>query len=64
MAGELGVAGHTTDVSEALRRADIDVLHVCTPNDSDSRYVQAALAAGMPVVAENVKRRPALSVPC
>jgi predicted dehydrogenase len=49
-ADALGVAGATTDLDEVL--PDVDVVHVCTPNDSHVAFAERALNAGKHVVVE------------
>lgn len=48
----LGVPHATTDADEVFRDADVDVVHVCTPNDSHLDLAQRALRAGKHVVVE------------
>lgn len=50
-AERLGAANGYPDL-DALLGDGIDVLHVCTPNDSHAAYSQAALDAGIHVVCE------------
>ena len=40
------------DVDALLADADVDVLHVCTPNSSHAHVARAALAAGIHVICE------------
>ncbi len=42
----------TTDYHELLKREDIDVIHVCTPNSSHAEITVAALKAGKHVMCE------------
>ncbi|MBT3269935.1 Gfo/Idh/MocA family oxidoreductase [Candidatus Poribacteria bacterium] len=42
----------TTDPSELISRSDIDIIHVCTPNDSHRELSIAALEAGKHVYCE------------
>jgi predicted dehydrogenase len=48
----LGVPSATTDPQEVFADADIDVVHVCTPNDSHVDLAERALRAGKHVVVE------------
>ncbi len=47
-----GVGEPYDDLAELLDRAQIDVLHVCTPNDGHAAQVHAALEQGIHVVCE------------
>jgi predicted dehydrogenase len=49
---EGGMEFATTDPSELIARADIDVVHICTPNDSHRDLAIAALEAGKHVYCE------------
>jgi predicted dehydrogenase len=51
-AAALGVPGATNDPDEVFRDADVDVVHVCTPNDSHVDLAERALRAGKHVVVE------------
>ncbi|MDA1191530.1 MAG: Gfo/Idh/MocA family oxidoreductase [Candidatus Poribacteria bacterium] len=42
----------TTDAQELIDHPDIDVIHVCTPNDTHLKYAVAALNAGKHVYCE------------
>jgi predicted dehydrogenase len=42
----------TTDLAAVLADESIDVVHVCTPNDTHADIASAVLAAGKPVVCE------------
>jgi predicted dehydrogenase len=46
---QAGFAFATTDPAELLARADIDVVHCCTPNDAHERLLVDALEAGKSV---------------
>ncbi|PLR69338.1 MULTISPECIES: Gfo/Idh/MocA family protein [Bacillaceae] len=46
------MAEHYTDFKELLANPDVDVVHVCTPNDSHSDISIAALEAGKHVMCE------------
>jgi predicted dehydrogenase len=48
----LGAERHTATLDELLDDNDIDVVHVCTPNNTHTQLVRAALAAGKHVVCE------------
>jgi predicted dehydrogenase len=48
----LGVPYATTDAEEVFANADVDVVHVCTPNDSHVELAERALLAGKHVVVE------------
>jgi predicted dehydrogenase len=48
----LGVPQATTDAEEVFRDADVDVVHVCTPNDSHVDLAERALRADKHVVVE------------
>lgn len=49
-----------TDYKELLRDASIDVVHVCTPNDSHAEIAIAALEAGKHVMCEKPMAKTAL----
>ena len=51
-ARSLGVPKATTDVDDVLSDRDVDVVHVCTPNDSHVDLARRALQAGKHVVVE------------
>ncbi len=51
-AGEIGVDRWSTDVDEILADDTIDVVHVCTPNNTHVSLARAALEAGKHVVLE------------
>ena len=42
----------TTDLAEVLADETVDVIHVCTPNNTHADIASAVLAAGKPVVCE------------
>ena len=48
----LGVPRATTDLDAVLSDPDVDVVHVCTPNDSHVELARRALEAGKHVVVE------------
>ena len=48
----LGIPRATTKAEEVFADADIDVVHICTPNDSHVDLAQQALQAGKHVVVE------------
>jgi predicted dehydrogenase len=48
----LGVERATTDLDEVLRDSAIDVVHICTPNDTHVRLATAVLEAGKHLVLE------------
>ncbi|HLJ54957.1 MAG TPA: Gfo/Idh/MocA family oxidoreductase [Chthonomonadaceae bacterium] len=45
-ASQAGFPFHTTDLAALLARPDIDMVHVCAPNDAHFEAVRAALVAG------------------
>jgi predicted dehydrogenase len=51
-ARSLGVPHSTTDLDAVLSDPDIDVVHVCTPNDSHVALARRSLEAGKHVVVE------------
>ncbi|GAB3852576.1 Gfo/Idh/MocA family oxidoreductase [Nocardioides maradonensis] len=51
-ASELGAVRPAADAAELIAAADVDVVHVCTPNDTHHDLALAALAAGKHVVCE------------
>jgi predicted dehydrogenase len=51
-AGQLGFAEHASDFEEVVRRADVDIVDVCTPGDSHLPIVRAAAAAGKAILCE------------
>lgn len=51
-ADALGIDGATTDLAAVLADADIDVVHVCTPNATHVQIARDALSAGKHVVVE------------
>ena len=51
-AGRLDIPVHTGDYREILRRDDIDVVHVCTPNYLHYPMVKACLMSGKNVLCE------------
>ncbi len=51
-AGEIGVGRWSTSVDEVLADETIDVVHVCTPNNTHVSLARAALEAGKHVVLE------------
>ncbi|MFE6736553.1 Gfo/Idh/MocA family protein [Microbacterium sp. NPDC057650] len=51
-AERLGWPEHTVDWREAIARADIDVVDICTPGDTHAEIALAALAAGKHVLCE------------
>ncbi len=51
-AAALSVPRATTDPEEVFRDADVDVVHVCTPNDSHVDLAERALRAGKHVMVE------------
>lgn len=51
-ARRLGYRRAGADADEVLQDADIDVVHICTPNATHTPYARAALAAGHHVVCE------------
>jgi predicted dehydrogenase len=51
-AAALGVERGTTDLTGVLADPSIDVVHVCTPNESHARIATLALEAGKDVVVE------------
>jgi predicted dehydrogenase len=51
-AAALGVPQATTDPDDVFADADVDVVHVCTPNDSHVDLAERALRAGKHVVVE------------
>lgn len=51
-AESLGVPRATTDLAELLADPGIDVVHVCTPNDTHVAIARAAMEAGKHVVVE------------
>ena len=51
-ARSLGVPKATTDVDDVLSDPEVDVVHVCTPNDSHVDLARRALDAGKHVVVE------------
>ena len=51
-AAALGVPQASTDPEAVFRDADVDVVHVCTPNDSHVDLAERALRAGKHVVVE------------
>lgn len=52
LAEQHGAAGSTADLAEALRRADIDAVAVCTPSGAHADIAVPALHAGKHVVVE------------
>lgn len=48
----LGFPHYTADLAEVLRNPDIDVVHICTPNDLHFPMAKQALEAGKHVVCE------------
>ncbi len=51
-AARLGAEAAATDATELLASAEVDVVHICTPNDTHAQLVRLALAAGKHVVCE------------
>jgi predicted dehydrogenase len=51
-AATLGAEVAATDAAELVASAEVDVVHVCTPNDTHAPLVRLALAAGKNVVCE------------
>src|SRR5512140_2974158 len=51
-AAQLGLARYTGNVDEVLKVRDIDVVHVCTPNNLHHPISIKALAAGKHVICE------------
>ncbi len=51
-ASRLGIHRTVVSVEEVLEDPRVDVVHVCTPNDSHARLAHAAIAAGKHVVVE------------
>ena len=51
-ARSLGVPRATTDLEDILSSADVDVVHICTPNDTHVDLARRALGAGKHVVVE------------
>ncbi|HKT00726.1 MAG TPA: Gfo/Idh/MocA family oxidoreductase [Rugosimonospora sp.] len=51
-AGEMHARRGTGEWRELVRDPDVDVIHVCTPNDLHAEIAMAALAAGKHVVCE------------
>ncbi len=51
-ASRLAVDRSSVDVREVLEDPTIEVIHICTPNDSNARLAHAAIAAGKHVVVE------------
>ena len=51
-ARRLGVARWSTDALAVIGDPDVDVVHVCTPNDTHVAFATAALQAGKHVVVE------------
>lgn len=52
VAGRLGVRRSFDSAEELIASPEIDVIHVCTPNDLHARLSLAAIGAGKPVVCE------------
>jgi predicted dehydrogenase len=52
LARSYGVASHGTDFGEALRRADIDIVDICTPHHLHAPYTIEALESGKNVLVE------------
>jgi len=48
----LGAAEHSTDWSEVIGRADVDLVDICTPGDTHAAIAVAALEAGTHVLCE------------
>jgi predicted dehydrogenase len=51
-AERLGADRHATDTAELVAAADVDVVHVCTPNQVHAELAERALAAGKHVICE------------
>ncbi len=51
-AGQLGLARHTSNIDEVLEDPEIDVIHVCVPNNLHFSVSQKALQAGKHVICE------------
>jgi predicted dehydrogenase len=51
-ASRLAVEQSSVNVREVLEDPTIEVIHICTPNESHARLAQAAIAAGKHVVVE------------
>jgi predicted dehydrogenase len=51
-AERLGADRHVTDARELVTAADVDVVHICTPNNVHARLAEQALAAGKHVICE------------
>jgi len=51
-AERLGFAEHTTDWRSAIRRADVDLVDICTPGDSHAEIAIAAAQAGKAILCE------------
>lgn len=49
---QLGVSRAASDYLELVEDSSIDVLHICTPNDSHAAIAEAAIAAGKHVICE------------
>jgi predicted dehydrogenase len=51
-AGQLGLARYTANIDEVLRDPDVDVVHVCIPNNLHYSVSKKALEAGKHVICE------------